>query len=64
MNDKLIIRQKRDTYQAAVVVKVSPEAFAMVEDLCRRTGRSRTDIASRLIEWASERVEVRSDDED
>ena len=64
MNDKLIIRQKRDTYQAAVVVKVSPEAFALVEDLCHRTGRSRTDIASRLIEWAAERVEVRSDDEE
>ena len=54
MNDKLIMRQKRDTYQAAVVVKVSPEAFALVEDLCRCTGRSRTDIASRLIKLASE----------
>lgn len=62
--DKLITRQKRDTYQAAVVVKVSPESFAMIEDLCRRTGRSRTDIASRLIEWAAERVEIRSDDEE
>ena len=62
--EKLIIRRKKDTYQSAVVVKVSPEAFSMIEDLCHRTGRSRTDIASRLIEWAAERVEIRSDDEE
>lgn len=64
--DKLKI-QKRDpesTHSNSTAVRVNRKALALVTDICEKTNRSQLEIASRLIEWAYEHVEVVDDIEE
>ena len=64
--DKLKI-QKRDpesNYSQSTAVRVNRKALALVSDICEKTNRSQLEIASRLIEWAYEHVEIVDDFEE
>lgn len=66
MSDKLIITkpsEKNDT--TGQVVRVSQKAYALLESLAKESGRSRSYIANKMIEFAFDRVEIREEvDED
>ena len=65
MNDKLIITKPSDKSDAAgQVVRVSTKAYALLEDLAARSGRSRSYIANKMIEFAFDRVEIKEKGED
>lgn len=63
---KLIITkpvEKNDT--TGQMVRVSQKAYALLESLAKETGRSRSYIANKMIEFAFDRVEIREEvDED
>ena len=63
---KLIITkpvEKNDT--TGQMVRVSQKAYALLESLAKESGRSRSYIANKKIEFAFDRVEIREEvDED
>ena len=63
---KLIITkpvEKNDT--TGQMVRVSQKAYALLESLAKESGRSRSYIANKMIEFAFDRVEIREEvDED
>lgn len=62
---KLIITKPVDKNDAAgQVVRVSAKAYALLESLSKETGRSRSYIANRMIEFAFDRVEIAEADGD
>lgn len=63
---KLIITKPVDKQDVSgQVVRVSAKAYALLESLSKETGRSRSYIANRMIEFAFDRVEIREEvDED
>lgn len=63
MEEKLRIpkRDPDDRGMNACVIKINRKAHALVNELCSLTNRSQQDVASRLIEWAYERVEIIED---
>lgn len=58
MTDKLIIPQNKDGDQTTTVIRLSRKAFALIDQLSRKSGRSKSDVASRMIEWAYDHTEV------
>ena len=64
--DKLKIQKRdpQDSSNNSTAVRVNRKALALVTDICEKTNRSQLDIASRLIEWAYEHVEVVDDIEE
>ena len=56
--DKLIIPQNRDRGQTTTVIRLESKAFALIDLLSRKSGRSKSDVASRMIEWAYDHTEV------
>lgn len=66
MNDKLKIpkRNPESTYSQSTTVRVNRKSLALVSDICDKTNRSQMEIASRLIEWAYEHVEIVDDFEE
>lgn len=45
------------------VMRITPEAYNLVEEVSARTGLSNTFIASKMIEYAAEHTEInRADD--
>ena len=56
--DKLIIPRNRDLSQSTTMLRVDKRAGSFVDQLARETGRSKSYIASRLIEWAYDRTEI------
>lgn len=56
--DKLIIPQNRDRGQTTTVIRLESKASALIELLSRKSGRSKSDVASRMIEWAYDHTEV------
>ncbi len=62
---KLIITkpvEKRE--QTGQMVRVSQKAYALLESLAKESGRSRSYIANKMIEFAFDRVEICEGDED
>ena len=56
---KLIITKPVEKNDAAgQVVRVSPKAYALLESLAKESGRSRSYIANKMIEFAFDRVEI------
>ena len=63
--DKLIIKKKVATHKTdAFVVKISAKANDMLEEIAKRTGKSKASIANLLIEFAYKRVEIVDADDD
>lgn len=56
--DKLIIPQSESTVQTTTVIRLERKAFALIDLLSRKSGRSKSDVASRMIEWAYDHTEV------
>lgn len=65
MPEKLIITKPSDKSDASgQVVRVSTKAYALLESLSKESGRSRSYIANKMIEFAFDRVEICEGDED
>ena len=65
MSDKLIITRPDDrTEREGKMLRISQKAYALLESLAKESGRSRSYIASKMIEFAFERVEICEGDED
>lgn len=63
MPESLIITKPSDKSDAAgQVVRVSTKAYALLEDLAARSGRSRSYIANRLIEFAYDFVKIEEEE--
>lgn len=58
-SDKLILRRRKIRRQdGRPVIRVSPDVYQILADLSNDTGRTISDIASVMIEFASERTEI------
>jgi hypothetical protein len=44
--------------QTTTVIRLERKAFALIDLLSRKSGRSKSDVASRMIEWAYDHTEV------
>lgn len=65
MPDRLIITKPVDkTEQTGQVVRVSTKAIALLDDLAAKSGRSRSYLANKLIEFAYDWVEIEEGDDD
>lgn len=63
MPENLIITKPSDKSDATgQVVRVSTKAYALLEDLAARSGRSRSYIANRLIEFAYDFVKIEEEE--
>lgn len=63
MKDKLVIFVSRNREKSHSLLKVTPEIHEKVKKLADVTGKQPIDLASTLLEWALERVEVSEEDE-
>lgn len=57
MSDKLIIEVDNGERDYRLVTRISQKANALLEDVVKRSGRSKAYIASKLIEYAYDHVE-------
>ena len=58
-SDKLVLRRRKIRRQdGRPVIRVSPDVYQILADLSNDTGRTISDIASVMIEFASERTEI------
>ena len=59
MSDKLIITRPDDrTEREGKMLRISPKAYALLDSLAKESGRSRSYIAGKMIEYAFDRVEI------
>ena len=64
MEDKLIIpKLDENATSSDVMIRVSRKANALVEEIAKQSGQSKAFVASRMIEFAFDRVEVRDGEE-
>ena len=64
MPDKLIITRPDDKADSTgQVVRISTKAYALLESLAKESGRSRSYIANKMIEFAFDRVEITDSEE-
>ena len=62
MADKLIITRPDDKEEnRGQMVRVSAKAYALLESLANQSGRSRSYIANKMIEFAFDRVEIKDE---
>ena len=65
MPDKLIITRPDDKAESnGQMVRVSAKAYALLESLAKESGRSRSYIANKMIEFAFDRVEITDSEEE
>lgn len=64
MAKKLIIEVDNGERELGIVVRVSDKANALLEDVAKKSKRSKAYVASRMIEFAYEFVQIEGDDED
>ena len=58
-SDKLILHRRKNRRQdGRPVIRVSPAVYQILADLSDDTGQTISDIASAMIEFASERTEI------
>jgi hypothetical protein len=60
MADKLIITSHDGS---SIMVRVSKRANALIEEVARESGQSKAAVASRMIEFAYDHVEIIKDKE-
>jgi predicted transcriptional regulator len=64
MTDKLIITKPVDSGdRSGQVVRVSKKVYALLEDLASKSGRSRSYIANKMIEFAYDLVQIEEEEE-
>lgn len=57
--DKLIFTTGQDSHECGTIIRIKPRAAVCLTDLMRRTGKSTSEIASAMIEYAYKHIEVR-----
>lgn len=57
--DKLIFTTGQEGHECGTIIRIKPRAAVCITELMRRTGKSTSEIASAMIEYAYERTEVR-----
>lgn len=57
--EKLKIEVIKDTEKVNdIMVRVTPKAYALVTDIAQKSGRSKAYIASKMIEFAYDHIEL------
>ena len=64
MAKKLIIEVDNSEREPGIVVRVSDKANALLEDVAQRSKRSKAYVASKMIEFAYEFVQIEGAEED
>lgn len=65
MDDMLIISKPTEPKETSgQMVRVSAKAYALLEDLAARSGRSRSYIANKMIEFAYDRALITETEEE
>ena len=65
MMERLVMYKATDPKEGThSLLKVTPEVHSRVKDLSKHLNRLPIDVASELITWALERVEIGSEAED
>lgn len=59
MSDRLVITKPAENAEkTGQMLRVSKKAYALLEDLAAKSGRSRSYIANKMIEFAYDMVEI------
>ena len=61
--DKPIISTNNDEKNSAIMVRISKKASALLDDIVKRSGRGKSFVANKMIEFAYEHVVI-EDEED
>lgn len=61
---KLVIQKLTEPEERGCVVRINRSANAIIEELAKMTGRSRAYLASKMIEFAFEHIEIKGDEDD
>ena len=64
MAKKLIIEVDNGEREPGIVVRVSDKANALLEDVAKKSKRSKAYVASKMIEFAYEFVQIEGAEED
>lgn len=64
MNSNFVLEAEPRAYSGSGVIRVTPEAYAVLTSLCARTMIPMNKIASRAILYAAEHLEIRMRTED
>lgn len=59
--EKLIIEVENKKQEVGIVVKVSDKANALIEDIARKSRRSKQYVVSKMVEFAYEHIEIKED---
>lgn len=63
-SEKLVIQKLTEPEERGCVVRIDRSANTILEDLVKMTGRSRAYLASKMIEFAFEHIEIKGDEDD
>ena len=61
MNDKLLIEVDNGDRESGGFVRISDKANALLENVAKRSNRSKSYVASRMIEYAFNHIEYSDD---
>lgn len=61
---KLVIHKLSEPEERGCVVRIDKNANSIIEELAKMTGRSRAYLASKMIEFAFEHIEIKGDEDD
>lgn len=56
--EKLIIEAENGEKEQDVIVRISKKANALIEDISKKSGRSKCYIASKMVEFSYDHVEI------
>ena len=59
--DKLLIEIETKEKETGCIIRVNEKANALVDDVAKKSGKSKTYIASKMIEYAFDRIEYIED---
>lgn len=55
---KFVVRKKKAGVNYSKAVRIGLDAYDILQDIAYKTGLSNTEVANRLIEFASNHVEI------
>lgn len=58
---KLIIEADNGEKEQGTIVRISQKANALIEDIAKKSGRSKSYIASKMIEFAFDYITIEGD---
>lgn len=58
---KLIIEADNGEKEQGTIVRISQKANALIEDIAKKSGRSKSYIASKMIEFAFDYIKIEGD---